>query len=265
MNYEEYLQSIDLSRHSICLYVSQARRFEAYLNGRSISADTVKDYMNILVEGHCPGTINTYIIAINHYLEWKGCYQLKRKTRKVQKKQSLDNVLSMEEYQILLNYAKESDREKYYLIMRVLAGTGMRISEMLSITIEMIKGNRIVVYNKNKYREIYLTEKLKGELLDYCEVRKIITGYIFTGRKGRAMNRHSVWEMLKKLADMTGVPKEKVYPHSFRHLFAKTYMRKYGNLAELASLLGHSSLEITRIYTLTSAEEKRKEIEQLGL
>lgn len=265
MNYKEYLQSIDLSNHSICLYAAQARRFEEYLNGRSISADIVKDYMNILVNGHCPGTINTYIIAINHYLEWKGCNQLKRKTRRVQKKQSLDNVLSKEEYQILLKYAKESGREKYYLIMRFLAGTGMRISEMLSITVEMIKNSRIVVYNKSKYREIFITEALKAELLDYCENREIRSGYIFMGRKEGAMNRHSVWEMLKKLADMTGIPQEKVYPHSFRHLFAKTYMMKYGNLAELASFLGHSSLEITRIYTLTSAEEKRKEIEQLGL
>lgn len=265
MNYEEYLHSIDLSSHSICLYASQARRFEAYLNGRSISADIVKDYMNLLTDGHCPGTINTYIIAINHYLEWKGCNQLKRKTRRVQKKQSLDNVLSKEEYQALLSYAKDSGRKKYYLIMRLLAGTGMRISEMLSITVEMIKTGKIVVYNKSKYREIYITEALKTELLTYCDISNITTGYIFMGRKGRAMNRHSIWEMLKKLADMTGVPKEKVYPHSFRHLFAKTYMMKYGNLAELASLLGHSSLEITRIYTLTSAEEKRKEIEQLGL
>ena len=265
MNFEEYLYSIDLSFHSISLYSAQARRFETYLNGRCITSDLLKNYINILVEGHSPGTVNTYIIAINHYLKWKGCIQFKRKTRKIQKKQSLDNVLSKEEYQTLLSYAKESGREKYYLIMRVLAGTGMRVSELLSMTVEMIRDNQIIVYNKSKYREIYITEPLKIELLNYCEVRNITTGYIFKGRKREAMNRHSIWEMLKKLADMTGIPKSHVYPHSFRHLFGKTYMMKYGNIAELASLLGHSSLEVTRIYTLTSAAEKRKEIEQLGL
>lgn len=265
MNFEEYLHSIDLSVHSISLYSSQARKFENYLNGRCITADLLKDYINILTETHSPGTINTYIIAINHYLKWKGCIQFKRKTRKIQKKQSLDNVLSKEEYQTLLSYAKESGREKYYLIMRVLAGTGMRISELLSMTVDMIRNNQIIVYNKSKYREIYIAESLKTEILKYCENKRITTGYIFKGRKTETMNRHSIWEMLKKLADMTGVPQEHVYPHSFRHLFAKTYMMKYGNIAELASLLGHSSLEVTRIYTLTSAAEKRKEIEQLGL
>lgn len=265
MEYEEYLQSMELSRQTICPYVSQARRFEAYLNGRDINIEIVNGYIDNVVTGHCPGTVNTYIIAMNHYLDFKGCREYKRKTRRIQQKQSLNNVLTKEEYKVLLEYAKESDRKKYYLIMRLLAGTGMRISELLSVTVEMIKKNHITVYNKGKYREIYFADSLRTEVLSYCRIENITDGIIFNGRKGGAMNRHSVWEMLKKMADMTGIPAEKVYPHSFRHLFAKTFMQKYGNLAELASILGHSSLEITRIYTLSSAEEKRKEIEQLGL
>lgn len=199
MNFEEYLQSIDLSFHSISLYSSQARRFEDYLNGRCITADLLKDYINILTKAHSPGTINTYIIAINHYLKWKGCIQFKRKTRKIQKKQSLDNVLSKEEYQTLLSYAKESGREKYYLIMRILAGTGMRISELLSMTVDMIRNNQIIVYNKSKYREIYIAESLKTEILKYCENKSITTGYIFKGRKKRNNGQAQYMGNVKKV------------------------------------------------------------------
>lgn len=265
MEYEKYLRSRNLSDNTVCIYTAQARQFELYLKGRNVNTIIVNDYINMIALGHCPGTVNTYIIALNQYLDWKGIRQCRGKTRRIQKKQSLDNVLSREEYTRLLAYARESGREKYYLIMRTLVGTGMRISELLSVTVEMLASHRVIVFNKGKYREIFVAESLNKELLAYCEQSGIHSGIVFKGRNSRALDRHSVWEMLKKIGDMTGVEQNKVYPHSFRHLFAKAYMEKYGNLTELAALLGHSSLETTRIYTLTSSEEKRREIEQLGL
>lgn len=184
---------------------------------------------------------------------------------RVQRKQSLEDVLTIGEYRKLLQYAKESGREKYYMIMRTLAMTGIRVSELKYFTVETIKKPAICVRNKQKTREICISQKLRSELEKYCRGNGISVGIIFRGRNGEPISRIAVYKMLVRLADMAGIEKGKVHPHSLRHLFAVTYMEHYGNIFELADLLGHSSLETTRIYTRNTVRERGQKIDRLGL
>lgn len=143
--------------------------------------------------------------------------------------------------------------------------TGIRIGELKFFTVEILEKQAIQVTGKKKTREVYLPDKLIRELKAYCSHAGIESGVIFRGRKGKPLNRVTVYNMFARLADMTGVPKEKVHPHNFRHLFALTYMENYANLFELADLLGHSSLETTRIYARSTMEKKRQRMDKLGL
>ncbi|KSV59279.1 hypothetical protein ASU35_09780 [Acetivibrio ethanolgignens] len=165
----------------------------------------------------------------------------------------------------MLDYALESGRKKHYLIMRTLALTGCRISELTGVTTQALADGGYKIRNKGKTRDIYIPDKLVKELKEYCKEQNIKKGCIFTGRNGKPITRNGVYRMMQKIADMTGVPLEKAHPHSFRHLFALTYIDTYNNIGELADILGHSSLEITRIYLSSSREQKRNKMNRLNL
>ena len=141
--------------------------------------------------------------------------------------------------------------------------TGIRVSELNFLTVEVLSAGKFTVGNKGRSREVYLPDKLITELNHYCKGENIQSGVIFRGNRQTAISRTAVYKMLVRLAELAGVEKKKAHPHSFRHLFAITYMRQYSDLTELADILGHSSLETTRIYTATSAEEKRNKLNSL--
>lgn len=146
--------------------------------------------------------------------------------------------------------------------MRTLALTGIRVSELQYITVETLETGRVQVYNKGKIRDVYLPDVLIRELKKFCREEKENDGIIFRGRGGDPINRITVYKMIAYLGDMVGIKKEKVHPHSFRHFFAISYIERYGNLADL---LGHTSIETTRIYTTSTVEEKRRKLNNLGL
>ena len=166
---------------------------------------------------------------------------------------------------MLLDYAKESGRQKYYLIMKVIALTGIRVSELRYITVEMLDKGYVQVFNKGKAREIYLPDRLIPLLRAYCDKEDIRNGAIFRGTTGAPISRTAVWKMLKHMSDMVGIDKDRVYPHSFRHFFALSYMEHFSNIFELADILGHSDLSVTRIYAATSIEQKRKRMNCLDI
>lgn len=262
--YREYLLQKELSENTIHVYVRQAKLFLEYLGGVTATKKLLLEYKkHLLGQNRKISSTNLYIVAVNSYLKYVGLSKCIIKTERIQKHRSLENVISLEEYRRILAYAKESGREKYYHIIRVLAFTGIRVSEFAFLTVDALPTGKFAVGNKGKTREVYLPEKLVSELTAYCETEMITAGVIFTGYQGRAIHRASIYKMLIHLADMTGVDKKKAHPHSFRHLFALTYMRQYADLTELADLLGHSSLETTRIYTTTTAEEKRSRLNNL--
>ena len=264
--YEEYLKQSELAEHTRQVYLREAEKFELYLSGEEITKERTMLYKQKLQdENLSPATINLYIIAVNRYLRFMECGNAAIRTLKVQRKCSLENVISRKEYHELLDYAKSSGRKKYYYIMRTLALTGIRVSELQYITVETLEDGRVQVYNKGKIRDVYLPDVLICELKTFCRDEKETDGTIFRGRGGEPINRVTVYKMIAYMGDMVGIKKEKVHPHSFRHFFAISYMERYGNLAELADLLGHTSIETTRIYTTTTVEEKCKKLNNLGL
>lgn len=263
--YEKYLWEQELAEGTIRIYVRQAELFHEKTGGKPPTKKLLLTYKEGMEkQGYAETTINLHIIALNRYLKYLGRSDCTLKTLHIQRSRNLENVILMEEYRLLLETALRTGRIKYYYIMKTLASTGMRVSELAFLTVETLDSDRICVRNKGKTREIYLTAQLVNDLQSYCRIAGITYGFIFRGKQQTPITREAVYKMLQKIAADAGVSAKKVHPHSFRHMFAKTYMQRYGNLAELADILGHSSLETTRIYTTSTAEEKRSRMGDLG-
>lgn len=265
-DYEKYLRTEELAEGTIRIYLREAKKLNRYLSGKEITKDSMLEYKELLVqEGNSPSTTNLHITAVNRYMGYLDRTDCVLKTLRLQTRHSIGQMITVEEYRVLLDYAKASGRKKYYLILRTLAMTGIRISELRFFTVEILEKKVITVTSKQKTREICIPENLLKELKFYCKEQGIEQGVIFRGEDDRPISRIAVYKMLVKMADMTGMEKGKVHPHSLRHLFAVTYMEHYANLFELADLLGHSSLETTRIYARSTTEKKRQRIGELGL
>ena len=264
--FETWLCDLHMSKNTVNVYVRAVRYMLEYMEGGGHEKNRLMDFREYLTEKYKPGSVNLYLIACRKYLAYCGCEKghLPKPVR-IQPGQSVENILSLDEYERMLDYAKKNKKWKDYLIMRTLACTGIRVSELSYITVEVLSAGKVQVYNKNKYREIYLPDKLIADLTDYCRSNSLTEGPVFLGSHGTGIDRRSVWEMIQKTAQRCGIEKSKAHPHSFRHLFAKIFMGQYANLAELADILGHSSIETTRRYTMSSMEEKREKIDKLPL
>ena len=210
-------------------------------------------------------TINNYIVCVNKFLFWCGINDCKVKQLRKQHAASNSEILSLADYKRLLRIAKRIGQEDTYLIMKILAMTGIRIEELSFFTVENMKTNYIHVRNKGKERSIIIRQDLAREIRQYCRDKGIKTGVIFSGmNKGRMMAKSTIWRRMQRIAGIARVSKNKVHAHSFRHLFAKLFLEEYnGSIAELADILGHNSLETTRIYAKTTDEEKRRKLERI--
>lgn len=210
-------------------------------------------------------TINNYIVVINKFLHWCGISDCKVKQLKKQHVASNSEILSLADYKRLLRFAKRMNQEDTYLIMKILAMTGIRIEELSFFTVENMKSNYIHVRNKGKERSIVLRQDLAREIRQYCRINAIHEGIIFFCQtKGKMMAKSTIWRRMRRIAGAAKVQKNKVHAHSFRHLFAKMFLNEYnGNIAELADILGHNSLETTRIYAKSTDEEKRQKLERI--
>lgn len=210
-------------------------------------------------------TINNYVVCVNKFLYWCGLQDCKVKQLKKQRTASNNEILSLADFKRLLRFARRFGQEDTYLIMKILAMTGIRIEELSVFTVENVKSNYIRVRNKGKERTIILRQDLAREIRAYCREKNINVGIIFFCKdKGRMMAKSTIWRRMKKIAGAAKVQKNKVHAHSFRHLFAKMYLNEYnGSIAELADILGHNSIETTRIYAQTTDEEKRRRMEKI--
>lgn len=210
-------------------------------------------------------TINNYVVCVNKFLYWCGLQDCKVKQLKKQRTASNNEILSLADFKRLLRFARRFGQEDTYLIMKILAMTGIRIEELSVFTVENVKSNYIRVRNKGKERTIILRQDLAREIRAYCREKNINAGIIFYCQsKGRMMAKSTIWRRMKKIAGAAKVQKNKVHAHSFRHLFAKMYLNEYnGSIVELADILGHNSIETTRIYAQTTDEEKRRRLEKI--
>lgn len=242
--------------------------FHKWLNGKPVTKETVTEWKDALIkQGYAPSTINTRLAALNRLFEfagWTGCCS---KYLKVQRRMFRDSSreLTQPEYVRLVKAARHCGDEKLALLMETICSTGIRVSEVKYITVESIRAGKAEIRMKGKIRTILLASKLSRKLLKYAKKQKIASGAVFCTESGKPMSRYQIWDSMKKICRCAGVDAGKVYPHNLRHLFAVVYYKVYKDISKLADILGHSSIETTRIYLLTSGTEHRQQIERLGL
>lgn len=247
------------SKRTIDKYHCDILKFIDSINhqGDITKEDVIVFKEKIMESEYKPSSINSFIVAINKFLIWNSLSDLKVKKIKTQQASSLEDVISVSDYARLLRVAKKMNHHEIYMIMKIIATTGIRIGELKYFTVESIKSFFIHVRNKGKDRDIIMTQELARELRKYCKDHGVTSGVIFD------ISEVTIWRRMKKIASVAKVNKRKVHAHSFRHLFAKEFMDQYNNPLDLADILGHKSLETTRIYTRSTNEEKRKKMERM--
>lgn len=265
--FENYLYEEERSGNTIEKYMRDIRFFREWLQGRSIDKTHVIEYKKELCKRYAVKSVNSMLSSINAFFVFMGWYDLKVKTLKIQRRIFADKSkeLSKAEYERLLAAAKDKKNERLYYLMQTIASTGLRVSEIKYVTCEAVSQGQAVINCKGKIRQIFLPKKLCQMLMEYIKSRSIKSGSVFITRSGRPLDRCAIWKMLKDLCESAGVSKDKVFPHNFRHLFARTFYSLQKDIVRLADILGHSSVETTRLYTIESGTEHIKQLQRLGL
>lgn len=249
-------------------YGRVAEDFGRWLKGRAVTREIITEWKaELLSQGYAPSTINTRLAALNRLFEFVGWTECCSKYLKVQRRMFRDSSreLTQQEYIRLVRAARDCGNEKLSLLMETICSTGIRVSEVKYITVESIRAGKAEIRMKGKIRTILLASKLSRKLLKYAKKQQIASGAVFCTESGKPMSRYQIWDAMKKICRCAGVDAGKVYPHNLRHLFAVVYYKVYRDISKLADILGHSSIETTRIYLLTSGTEHRQQIERLGL
>ena len=264
-NFERYLREKGLSENTVRAYVHAIETFKKYQKNKTLTKQAVRGYEKSIRESYRITTVNLYLTALNQYLLFCDLGEYCVKIKAIQRRKRAENVLDRLEYQKLLYYVANHGDWKYYAILKTLAGTGIRISELKYITTDTVRIGMAQVYNKGKTREIYMGASLRSELEGFCKSNRICEGVVFRGNGKGPITRGAINQKLLKIAEGAGVEKRKVHPHAFRHLFAKEYMNRYRNIAELSCILGHESVETTMIYLANSSREYMERLDGLAL
>ena len=219
------------------------------------------------MEKYAPATVNSMLTAVNGYLRFYGWSGIAVKLLRVQKALFTDESreLTRAEYVRLVQAARRRDNERLALVIQTICATGIRVSELRFITVEAVYRGRAEISNKGKRRMVFLPERLRKLLKSYAKGQKKTAGAVFTTRTGKVLDRSNIWRDMKALCESAGVAPEKVFPHSLRHLFARTFYSLERDLSRLADILGHSSIVTTRIYTAESGAVHARQMGRLGL
>lgn len=261
-----YLRCEEKSAATQEKYLRDVQTFCKYTSGSEVSKELVVDWKKHLVErGYAVRSINSMLASVNCLLEFLGLSNCKVKNIRMQRQTycAEDKELTKAEYLRLLQASKKN--EQLNLVIQTICGTGIRVSELQYFTVEAVRYGEVTVDCKNKTRTILVPGKLKNILLNYAKRHGITTGAIFITRTGQPLNRSNIWAAMKKLCETAGVKASKVFPHNLRKLFARTFYGIEKDIAKLADILGHSSINTTRIYIMTTGFEHRRKIERLGL
>ena len=230
----------------------------------AVTKKNLLSYKGYLIETYKPKTINIRILGVNKYLEFLKQDKLKLKVIKIQNKTFLENVISDADYKFFKNKLKKNGRLNWYFVVRYLAATGARVSELVQIKVEHIKIGYIDIYGKGgKVRRIYIPKALVKETDKWLAETQITSGYLFLNRFGDKITTRGIAHQLKIFAAEYGMDTKVVYPHSFRHRFAKNFLEGYNDLALLADLMGHESIETTRIYLRKTANEQQAIVDKV--
>lgn len=260
--FEEYLKDQGLSQNTIISYLYAMKQYESRYE--TITRKNLKDYKVFLIETYKPQTVNLRIRAMNCYLESIQKEKWKIASVKVQQKTFLENVISEADYLYFKNCLKNDNEMYWYFVVRFLAATGARVSELVQIKVEHVKTGYLDLYSKGgKLRRIYIPEQLQKETKEWLEENEKDSGFIFLNKYGGRITSRGIASQLKRLANRYGLEPSVVYPHSFRHRFAKSFLERYNDIALLADLMGHESIETTRIYLRKTSTEQQNIINQV--
>ncbi len=266
--YKTYLIELEKGKATIEKYLRDIRTFHAWLGeNREVTKERVMEYKQYLKEHYKVSSTNSMLVALNLYFRYRGWNECCVKGIKCQLQMfaGSQRELKQTEYQKLVQTARQKGKEQIALIMETIAGTGIRISELSYITAEAIIQGKVEVSCKGKVRQIYLVKELRKRLRQYCKKQKINSGPVFCSRHGNPLDRSNVWSQMKKISKEAGIHAEKVFPHNLRHMFARVYYKKHKDIFYLADILGHTSVNTTRIYTRTAGEDHMKLLEGLRL
>ena len=264
--FSDYLCREERSAATQEKYLRDARTFFQAAEGNEITKELVVAWKKKLIaRGYAVRSVNSMIASINSLLDFLGMQTCKVKSIRLQHQTycTEDKELTKAEYLRLLSASKEN--EQLNLVLQTICGTGIRVSELRFFTVEAISRGEITVHCKSKTRTILVPGKLKKLLLSYAKKHGIRNGAIFITKKGRPLDRSNIWTQMKRLCTVAGVNPSKVFPHNLRKLFARTFYGLEKDIAKLADILGHSSVDTTRIYIMTTVTEHRRKIEKLGL
>lgn len=262
MQFESYLRRENLSESTIITYISAVKSYFTQYN--DISKDNLLAYKGYLMESYKPKTVNLKVQAMNKYLYYKEQQPLQLKNVKIQQKNFLENVISNADYQYLKKKLKQDGNMEWYFVVWFLAATGARVSELIQIKAEHVELGYLDLYSKGgKLRRVYIPEKLKREAKIWMDQNQITSGYLFKNRYGERISTRGVGQQLKRYAIKYGLDPDVVYPHSFRHRYAKNFLEKYNDISFLADLMGHESIETTRIYLRRTATEQQSLIDKI--
>lgn len=266
-DYKQYLLMAEKAHATITKYINEVERLSEYLEHSALNKCALLEYRETLAENFSSRTVNTKLAAINGYLSFIGADEYKVQLLKVQRKAFIaeNRELSAAEYKRLVNAADASGNDRLSLVMQTICATGIRISELSYITTDAIEKHHTEIRLKGKSRTVLIPNKLCKKLAEYAARQHIDSGVIFRTKSGRPLDRANIFHDMKRICDAAHVERSKVFPHNLRHLFARAFYSIEKNLSHLADVLGHSSIETTRIYVAASSRQYERMLDKMKL
>lgn len=260
--FETYLRQGNMAENTIAAYLYAVKEY--YSRHKELNKRNLLVYKTYLIEKFKPKTVNLRIQAMNKYLDSVGKSRLRLKSVKVQQRSYLENVISNADYVFLKNKLKKEENREWYFVVRFLAATGARVSELIQMKVEHVQMGYFDIYTKGgKIRRIYIPKALRKEAIEWLGNVNRATGYLFLNRFGERITTRGIAQQLKNYAAKYGLNEKVVYPHSFRHRFAKNFLDKFNDISLLADLMGHESIETTRIYLRRSSAEQQEIVDKV--
>ncbi|WP_238726689.1 tyrosine-type recombinase/integrase [Diplocloster modestus] len=266
-DYKIYLRREERSVNTIEKYIRDLKAFFSFLGNRELCKEVVVNWKGHLSKTYAPASVNSMLASVNSFLAWSDLPQMKVRPLKIQREfyTKPEKELTRTEYNRLIQAAEKKRNERLALLLQTICATGIRVSELKFITADAVRTGRAAVECKGKARTVFLPKELRRMLERYRRERGILSGSIFCTASGKPLDRSNIWRDMKSLCESADVEPEKVFPHNLRHLFARTCYQLEKDLSRLADLLGHSSVNTTRIYTKESGTEHEKLINRLDL
>lgn len=264
--FREYLYEKENTKSTIKKYLTDMRTFQRFLGEDSkVDKRRCVAYKEWLLEHYAVSSVNSMLVSLNQFLAFADCGSMR--VRRVREQKQLftaqEKYLNLKEYQLLLRTAEREKKRQLAMIIETIGSTGIRISELEGFTVERVKKGSVELFNKGKHRVILIPRLLRKKLLKFAKDEGIKEGILFRTRSGRCKDRSNIWKEMKKLGEKTSINPEKIFPHNLRHFFAVQFYRMTKNLIHLADILGHSNMEVTRIYARSSEEDCQSSIDRM--